>query len=328
MVSASTPVRQKCLLVAIATGGIFLLSACSSSSDGQSPDGGDSGDTASTPVINRDNHVDLVAFVFDILTGNAYFADIGQLPGWSDPTYGGVELPGGPEAVDTTVACLNGGTARFEWYAYGSVGFEEYLDFQFDNCQDDTVVFNGQLRRRNAAYRASNRDVSSDGISIDYPTRQIQFSGSVAEFDDGFRTERSTANARYRVQEGDTTLVLTDLNTSVSYGFVDGVGGSFTVRSPLTANRALSVDGSLQHAEIPSTSAASPYESGAIELVAEDGSELILNAANGDLDSVSVEIIAPDGTRETLTQPWSLWSDHLLYEFVFDDLFQWPSSGQ
>lgn len=286
------------------------------------------GPTPDLPIINSSNHVELLRHVFDIYTGNAYFSAVAALPGWSDPTFGGLELPGESLAANVSITCLNGGTADFEWYAYGSRGFEKYLDFEFDNCQDDAVVFDGQLRRRDAAYRSDNNSVSSDGLSIDRQSQQIQFSGSVNEFSDVRRVQRSTNAAYYRVSDGQSIFELSDLNTSISYGFIEGISGGFNVRSDVTSFGSLTVEGELGRNEFPTSAPASAYDTGTLELVAEDTSRLVLNADNGDPNTVTIEITNLDGSSDTLIQPWSLWADHLKYEFELSDIFRWPSSRE
>ena len=49
---------------------------------------------------------------------------------------------------------------------------------------------------------------------------------------------------------------------------------------------------------------------GTLEVVAEDGSQLVLSAENGDAETVSINI-SNNGDSESLTQPWSLWLNNL-----------------
>ena len=117
-------------------------------------------------------------------------------------------------------------------------------------------------------------------------------------------------------------LELSNVSTEISFSASSaGMSGGFSVRSDTTSNASL-------HSEVLEEFISTlvpndpgtfywPYETGRLELTAADGSGLMLNADNGDPQSVTIEISSRDGDTESLIQPWSLWNENLRFEFVF-----------
>ena len=271
-----------------------------------------------SPVINRTNHVELLRHVFDIYTGNAYIAEIATLPDWSDPSYAGFPTT---ESIETNITCLNGGTARFTPFVRESDHGSDFWEFEFDDCQDDAVVLDGQLHRE---FRSSSggwgKSVASSGLSINGQSQQLQYSGTV---DEGvsFTLRRSASDVNYYVFDGISSFALSSANTGfINYPAVGGpfmISGAFTVRSDTTDNRPLHAE-VLQEIDVwPLSSEWS--NSGVLELTGDDGSKLVLNADNGDFQSVAIEISNGDGDKKTFTQPWSLWAEDLRIELGIGD---------
>ncbi len=273
------------------------------------------------PIINSSNHIELLRHVFDIYSGNAYFSDLATLPDWSDPTYSG--LPSGDPSLreETNITCLNGGVARFvpSYSVFPPLSWE----FEFDDCQDDVAVLDGQLFRE---YQFSNAGsgyyVISSGLSINSQSRRLWYSGSVEEGHGGFTTSRRASNVDFDVSDDLSLLELSNVSTEISFSASSaGMSGGFSVRSDTTSNASL-------HSEVLEEFISTlvpndpgtfywPYETGRLELTAADGSGLMLNADNGDPQSVTIEISSRDGDTESLIQPWSLWNENLRFEFVF-----------
>ncbi len=210
------------------------------------------------PIINRSNHVELLRHVFDIYTGNAYVQEVVTLPDWSDPAYSGVSGPRPPDWIpepgpwETTITCINGGTARFVWdLSIGWVGGHGSLDFYFDNCQDDDALLDGDLRRYEGRNRATLITISSDGFSSDTQSRQVRFSGRISDNDSSgyfLYRSRDASDVNYSQSDGQSELALSDVNTRVYKSFnEDLIGGDFTFRSTATGNRAIRVQGELSN---------------------------------------------------------------------------------
>ncbi len=282
-------------------------------------------------LISLSNHVELLNHIFDIYTGSIYGAAIFTLPDWSDPAYDGY-ASADPSLVETSVTCLNGGTALFipineyDGYSRG----EEGWNFVFDNCQDDTDVLDGLLFRRRILGPFFVRiSVESDGFSINGQLRQVYFFGQVNKTFSGlYNASWESLGIDYTASDGLTSLALSDASTSFSYDDIlinpdprgrAAMDGSFTVSSDVTGQRSLHVEVldefvlDISSDEQLSSYAGIPwhFEAGQLELTGDDGSKLVLNADNDDYQSVLIEISNADGSTESFTQPWSLWTERL-----------------
>lgn len=296
---------------------LVVLSACGSSNN----------EAPSSPAINTSNYVKLLQHVFDIYSGNAYFPALATLPDWSDPAYSG--LPSGDPSLRTeaNITCLNGGTARI--VPSYTVMPPLSWTFEFSDCQDDSAVLDGQLfREYRWTHGGSGAYVVSSGLSIDSQERTLAYSGAAEEGAGGYTLGRNATGVDFRLSYASTSLELSGVNTSIGINAFTGMrlSGGFSVRSDVTGDMSIQA---VVLEEIQSTTASrdstSPWllDGGRLELTAADGSGLLFTVDNGDPDSVTIEIIAPDGVIATLVESSSFWSGNLQFEFVFQNA--WPT---
>ncbi|NND91487.1 MAG: fibronectin type III domain-containing protein, partial [Granulosicoccus sp.] len=266
-----------------------------------------------TSHVNWDNYIELLRHVFDIYTGNAYIADLATLPDWPDSTYSGTPTS---DSTEAEITCLNGGTAQFTPVINTSIHSSYAWEFKFHDCQDNTVVLDGQLlREKNYGSRLNGGKVTSTGLTIDGQPRQVFYSGGMDEWE-SFASHRETTELNYSVSDGLSSFELTDANTRVTYYGPFWMNGSFTIKSELTDNRHLHAE-VLEEFQMKLNAAYQGADTGLLKLMGDDGSELKLNVANNDDLTVTIEITTSDGTNETFTRPWSLWEVNLRVERRF-----------
>ena len=154
--------------------------------------------------------------VFSVFSGQAFGNDVLRLPYHSDPEYSNAERLGGASAfaVNTTIACDNGGLANFAPPLFeGSNDFG--WDFDFDNCLDGTELIDGELTR---LVSTATVDVRSDtGISIEGSVRNAQFSGAMSRTFDtprGGSIARSMDAEALNLEYGTDKLMMLSDNTS------------------------------------------------------------------------------------------------------------------
>jgi hypothetical protein len=59
------------------------------------------------------------------------------------------------------------------------------------------------------------------------------------------------------------------------------------------------------------------FQNGILEVKAVNGDTLVLNANNGDYNTVNIQITTNDGTEFIeFTQQWSLWADNLRFDYL------------
>ena len=298
--------RHQYELIAVNTAGVESSASVVGTSDGP--------DTGTVATINVDNHVELLSAIFDLFTGNSYRDEVLMLPGYSDTTVDAENVS--PFSVEESIVCSNGGTATFT--PGGPSGFNvrtTSLTFQFDNCQDGATLLEGELiqtRRQDGLVK-----IESTGFTAISQSEQIQYSGSAESLLRGPFKNWSTDDVNYRVTKPSTTF---ELNGSTDFRdglFSAAMTGSYTIRSAPTGSELLQVRiiDDFIFDVLPGTPGFSfddnlSFMTGTLEVVAEDGSQLILSAENGDLRTVSINI-SNNGDSESLTQPWSLWLNNL-----------------
>ena len=293
-------------LIAVNTAGVESSASVVGASDGP--------DTGTVATINVDNHVELLSAIFDLFTGNSYRDEVLMLPGYSDTTVDAENVF--PFSVEESIVCSNGGTATFT--PGGPSGFNVMttsLTFQFDNCQDGATLLEGELiqtRRQDGLVK-----IESTGFTAVSQSEQIQYSGSAESLLRGPFKNWSTDDVNYRVTTPSNTF---ELNGSTDFRdglFSAAMIGSYTIRSAPTGSELLQVRiiDDFIFSVLPGTPGFSfddnlSFMTGTLEVVAEDGSQLVLSAENGDLRTVSINI-SNNGDSESLTQPWSLWLNNL-----------------
>ena len=122
-------------------------------------------------------------------------------------------------------------------------------------------------------------------------------------------------------------LVVENADTEYWYGphgsireFSASLSGEFAMEPPVTGNRGIEVrtiepfayasEERLDDAALEREAVTWTFSSGSLELVAEDGGRLVLDADTGDASTARVTIENASGT-ESFDQPWSLWREAL-----------------
>ena len=255
-------------------------------------------------VITMDNHVGIVANVLAIFSGKLYGDELLTAPDYSDPAFDSwPEIDSNTAELITQPAdrvCSNGGTLTVTPETQGF--FIDNLltwNFDFDNCQDGQSLFDGQLSR--GIYEAIH--LASTGFERDDQTEVLRYSGSLVGRS-GSGRYWTTTDMDFSIESSASAFVIEDSNTTF---FPDALSGDFKVRADWTDNQTVTVriTGEL----VPGD------DSGELELGAGPDNILVLNADTGNSDTVDVTITA-DGITSTVTQPWALWSDNLLFESV------------
>lgn len=282
---------------------LLAISSCSSSndepgsdllSDPVSPEPG-------TAVITMDNHVVIVANVLAVFSGKLYGDAVFAVPDYSDPAYDlwPVVDPDTAELITqpADIVCSNGGTATVVPETQGF--FLDNLltwNFEFENCQDGIALLDGQLSR--GIYEAIH--LTSTGFVRDEQTRVVRYSGSLVGRSGNGR-HWTTTGMDFTLESTDSSLVIENSTTEF---FPDVLSGEFKVQADWTGGQAITV-------RIPGDLTPG-NDTGELELSAGPDNVLVLDANTGDNDTVNVTIRA-DGITSTVTQPWALWSDNLLF---------------
>lgn len=246
-----------------------------------------------SPILARNNVVDIVNLVFSAFSGQAFANQIVNLPYHSDPTYFSRNLAGRPESdsVAATEVCDNGGAASFtpihsDFPLFSELA-EDGWDFEFSDCLDGPTLIDGSFTRL----------VSTSAFSVDSPTgiraerggNEIQFSGFMSRSFEGptptFDREIIAESMNAKVTRNNETFELIDANFHyfLQLPLIANMEGSFQIRSPLTQNRLLDVE-ILEPFSWTGSSANSPgfmgnwvrFTSGTMLISAEDGTALFI----------------------------------------------------
>ena len=309
-----------------------VLSACGSSSSDRTPS--DDGTSNMTAAITVDNHVESLRYLFDIFAGQEYGPDMLSLPDYPDPAYNDdtvplpdIITPDYPDSAAEMITCINGGTATFTPFGLDRDGW----NFEFDDCQYEGTLYNGNVNRE-LFRRGTWLDLTSTGLTIESQSTKTSFSGRV-DYKPG--DVSGELNRHYIVEDVD--LAKTD-NTEkfelvdavfefgiVGNSFVKTLEGKYTVKSVVTGDQRLDVrvletlrynifgDPNVPD-DLPDDFAYF-FQTGILQVIAENGDYLRLDADTGDNSTVNIEILN-DGVTDNFQQPWTLWRENL--EFNFD----------
>lgn len=261
-------------------------------------------ETPTTTVINRDNYIDLLADALATFSGENFTGLLNDTTERIVNGFLGEVFPEDP-VFPTTYACSNGGTAFFENSA---------LFIRFTDCQIDDAVLDGDF-----SYVPSNAaTVGSNGLSIATdPDTTLQFDGNVTV---PGRTFYQATEVNARLTDPTDSLSLAGVNTQFSFthllrccvgspNFIAEFDGSFDFISTATDDQPISAAAvtAFRYSE-PRESHTDDwnYRTGVLQLSAEDGSEVVLDADTGDDATVGIRLNSDAGV-EDLIQPWSLW---------------------
>ena len=289
--------RSTWLLIAICSLG---FNGCSSRNDDNNIPPDDP--TDSTALINRDNHIDLLNEAFSLFVGDVTNSEIKNLGFDFLDQYN-------PDPPPSTTNCSNGGTALFE--------YSSPLHFDFEDCQVGSKVYDGEISQL--------QNVLRNGIGVDanifliklQPDINLRFSG------DGRRLySRTTADyvnvwwvADWTLNNDDpeNTLEIDDATHSFRYGFdstsqlnfIARMTGDLSWRSKLTKQKTVQATVLTDLTYPPTDGPADDnwnFTQGKLQLLAEDGSALVLDADTGDTETVTIALTV-SGQTENFIQP-------------------------
>ena len=251
-----------------------------------------------------DNHIDIVANVFAIFSGKLYGDELLTAPDYSDPAYDEwPEIDSDTAELITQpadIVCSNGGTVTVipETQGFYSDNLLSW-NFDFDNCQDGIALLDGPLSR--AIYEAIH--ITSTRFVRDDQSNVVRFSGSLVGRS-GSGRYWTTTDMNFTLESSASFLVIEDSTTAF---FPDNLTGEFKVQADWTDGQKITVR--ILDDLKPNN------DTGELELSAGPGNILLLDADTGDNGTVDVTI-TENGTTSTVTQPWALWSDNLLFNSV------------
>jgi hypothetical protein len=346
---------------------ILVLAACSSSDDNnRSPTNNDSGNTVTAPdvtnpddtqspdvtpapadapnpdddpvttglFLNRDNHVEVLAHVFDVISGRALTPSIIDIP--TNPELYATfvsefvpesDFPEGNLRTGTIYSCGNGGTVTQVFLEDTGNIFRE---LSFDNCLADGLVLHGDMAFDSPARSSRHYSALSITLATDMQTT-VDISGSVdtdtrrSLFDE--YTTRSTFQFDYTRVTTDGVLQVSNSQTDLWYGkeltsnsFNASLEATFDLASAELSGRSLVVetpqpfsfasDNMLSDDAFNIIASTWNFSTGQLSIITGDESSLLLDANTGDDSTVSITIRNNSG-EEVFQQPWSLWRDNL-----------------
>ena len=237
------------------TVGFSLLSAClllqasCSSSNSDNPALDDDQVPGSTiSVISVDKHVDLLKYVFDIFTGRNYGPTMLKLPNYPNSAYEDHTVSAA--SVIESQACINGGTATFTPFflsEYYSGGDRDGWNFNFDNCQQDTTVFDGMVIRESIDAGAW-LSVTSTQLEVNSQSLVTRFSGELdykpGAVRGGGQFFHYTVNGvSFSATENSEPFELVDasFNFSINGFWYKSLSGQFSIKSVETGEQRLNV---------------------------------------------------------------------------------------
>ena len=287
--------------------------------------------------LNRDNHVEVLAHVFDVISGRALTPSIIDIP--TNPELYATfvsefvpqsDFPEGDNRVGSNYSCNNGGTVTQIFLEDTGNTFRE---LSFDNCLAGNLVLNGDMNAASPARTA--RHYRSMSISFaDNMQTTIDVSGSVdtdtsrSLFDEYIT--RSTMEFDYRRTSVDGVLAVSNSQTDFWYGphvvsssFDAFLEAGFELESTAFSGKSVTVETlqafSFATAEMLTEDAINTigsswnFSTGQIRITTDDGSSLLLDANTGDDTTVSITLDNDSG-EEVFQQPWSLWRGNLVID--------------
>lgn len=283
-------------------------------------------DTHSNAMITRESHVELLAHAFELYVGDPYSSPLHAL------TSAELSLSDIRVSQDTSGnPILNeydcGDGRAMLALLYSGTNFGEIYDWTFEDCLFDGQLYDGAV---NVHENARGPTFSSAGLSVraaaglgttfsgmaQWWTSQTAFFDQIRSWD----TELFSIDAR--TSDGDLTLQ--NSSTRFAYGyqgndrFVASLEGSFAVRSDATGGALLnaSTPQAFSYIREPDETVnpgnAWDFTSGQLELIAEDGSRVLLDADTGDSATVRLTIDNERGP-DTFMASWTTWQNRLRF---------------
>lgn len=269
----------------------------------------------SNVAINSGNYKDIISSVLQVYTGS---------PEYTDDMYA---IPSLLE-IDASTApgdyyCTAGGSVTVSYYS----GIpEDGLNFDFNDCVEGATLMEGSLTVFQSSYVLTAESYSEKIAGKYGATLKQSFSGSVSR-SPGQWSAQALNYHHYEsvdITEGDYSwgrVISGDgafwTSISGSFSYADASSDSDVELSAEATGLSIGLSSEDTLALLGSYDVidATPFmdlypEEGTLEITADDGSRLLMNAATGDMSTVSITI-ENDGESVSLLEPWSNWSAEL-----------------
>ena len=285
---------------------------------------------ATTPVIRMDNHEALITAALDVMTGTRYWPLMESVPvRWTGDEYYDVDLQ--DSWLYTGMGCDNGGSASTQFTIVG--GFIEHAAADYDQCLFNSdsieppydvvdirgVEYDGAVQGWTSV---GGHSVTSQDLALTRsPDIDLHLSGWLQQShsftrNDGYQLRR-TDELSIKANEPDGTVL--EVSNATLYwgagwlggGFRADLAGSAILRSSQTNNRRIKVstpEAFRLDAQDGNTDWTFP--SGRLQLLADDGSELILDAGAAEPGRVQITLNNLDGNTQ-FEVDWVLWAESL-----------------
>lgn len=280
---------------------------------------------ASGSLISRESHADLLAHAFELFVGDVYNKPFlaFQTLDLSSALISETRDPDDRLRFHFLYDCEIG-TAELDLRHTASNEGDFYRWF-FDGCLQDGLRHGGDLSQHVGSFV---NEFSAESFSWQADSgRTIAFSGYGA-----FSPTKTRADNRHSwmtrgieldSHTADGSLILGAMSTQ--FGYETGgprqhawMSGSFTVSSRFTNGTLMHVSTPVAFGSPATRSASAPprgwnFTQGQLELIAEDGSRLLLDADTGDVDTVSITLVNDLGV-DTFESPWAPWQARLRFD--------------
>lgn len=286
---------------------LLALTACSSGSTSDDGAIGDDPQSTEEPIdtpgstevpeelpldlpaaFSSEERVATVEQIFEVYTGRAFDARLVNFP----------YLP-------SDAASCESGTR-----AMASVETADNVNgFLFDTCVIGGDTLTGSVLITQASATDINRQLDDLVLTFE-PDGRMTADGSMrlsAQTTEAPAT-LATNELSYRFSNSQGSLEILDASTRITYETPSPtLTGGFSMRSSASDNVLITVLG----ADLTSEADFAFPTSGRVEATTDDGSQLQIEAGNGDPDTLRLTTVAPDGQTQVADEPWSLWEEVL-----------------
>lgn len=277
---------------------------------------------ALVPVLNQENLIEVISYVFSIYAGSTYnpaVLSIDELAGL-EPISSTQSDPANSSATITDYTCVNGGNVTLTTWIECSGACSNRLAV-YDACELDALVWDGERDYRVEPYGRITWEFR-DFSTTDAEGRHTEIGGTMNRNystckGDGFNTWQAGL-VHYEAGRFEGATIMSDVDTLFAYGNEcrtedrANLSGGFSVQAPETGNRPLTVTVTVPFRNEANQSRAFPI--GRMLITAEDGTTLLLDADNDDPSSISITLANGDTVLQTTDESWDLWLDTLTFE--------------
>lgn len=285
---------------------------------------------ATTSVIRMDNHEALITAALDVMKGTRYWSLMESVPvRWTGDDYQDVDLQ--DSWLYTGMGCDNGGSATTQFTIVG--GFIEHAAASFDQClfnSDSIEPPYDVVDIRGVEYHGAvqgwtsvgGHSVTSQDLTLTRsPDVDLHLAGWLQQShsftrNDGYQLRRTDELSVTASEPDGTVLEVTNATVYWGGGWLGGgyradLAGNAIFRSSQTNDRRIKISTpeAFRYDALDGNTAWT-FPSGRLQLLADDGSELILDAGAAEPGRVQITVNNNEGTAN-FEVDWTLWADSL-----------------